>query len=92
MSKKTLAVAYFSYKIRTTNKTELAKFILQAPIKKRDVDFLCDIIDGLTYSELAEKHQKSLARIYQWKRNLFEKLHKFDCQQETSLAKANKYL
>lgn len=75
---KTPAVAYVTYKIRTTDRVELLQELEHAPITYMDHDFIVDIISGMSYKQLADKYNKSSARIYQWKRTLFEKLHQYD--------------
>lgn len=79
MSAKLPAIAYYTYKVRTTGKRELIEELKNAPISEKDFNFLLDIINGFSYKQLADKYEKSEARIYQWKRNLFERLHRYDC-------------
>lgn len=52
----------------------MRNLILEAPIRKKDIDFLQDCVIGLSYKELAEKYGKSEARICQWKRKVYEQL------------------
>lgn len=77
---KTPAVAYYSRKIKTTKRSTLYDQIEDAPLKKAERNFLFDIIEGLSYKELAIKYCKSESRIYKWKRELFERMHKYDTQ------------
>lgn len=77
---KTPAVAYYSRKIRTTTRSQLYDQIEDAPLKRADRNFLYDIIEGLSYKELSLKYSKSESRIYKWKRELFERMHKYDTQ------------
>ena len=76
--KKTNAVAYYSYKIQTTSRTLLINEINEAPLKIKEKTFILDIVDGLSYRELAQKWQISKSRVSKWKRTLFEKLHQAD--------------
>lgn len=48
--------------------------LMQAPIKAQDRQFLLDILEGMSYKELSIKYNKSISRIAQWKRNLYDKL------------------
>lgn len=75
---KTPAVAYYTRKIRTTDRIQLSEEIERAPLKKLDRHFLWDIVEGLTYKELSVKYNKSEARIGQWKREIFERMTMFD--------------
>lgn len=77
---KTPAVAYFDHKIKTTPRRKMYEQIEDAPLKKIDRHFLYDVIEGLSYKELSEKYNKSESRIYQWKRQLYELLSKYDYQ------------
>lgn len=77
---KTPAVAYYTRKIRSTPRSRLYDEIEDAPLKKQDRNFLYDIIEGLSYKELSIKYCKSQSRIYKWKRELFERMHKYDTQ------------
>lgn len=80
---KTPAVAYYTRKIRTTDRIVLLDQLDRAPLRKNDRRFMFDVIEGLTYKELAEKYNKSESRIYSWKRELFEKLTLYDRQNTT---------
>lgn len=92
MCAKLPATAYYTQKIKKTNRQVLLQELASAPIKKIDYAFMLDIIEGVSYKELAEKYHKSEARIYQWKRTLFERLHQYDMALYTdiSLAKAKR--
>ena len=78
MSKKSPSVAYMTHKIRTTGRTALFKFIDDAPISTKDYAFISDVIYGYKIKELAKKYKKSESRICKWKREVFEKLHRFE--------------
>jgi len=77
---KTPAVAYYTRKVRTTNRLILINEIDEAPLTKKDRYFLYDIIEGLSYKELAEKYCISMSRVYQIKRELFERMTMYDRQ------------
>lgn len=74
MSTKTPAVAFITAKVKVTSRKAMQEIILNAPIRARDMDFLQDCITGLSYKDLAEKYSKSEARVYQWKRQVYEQL------------------
>lgn len=76
--KKSKGVAYISRKITTTSRSEMQNFIADSPLKKRDRDFMTDILEGLSYKELESKYNKSQARIAQWKRTVFETLQRYE--------------
>jgi hypothetical protein len=78
MCKKSPAVAYYSRKIKTTSRSELIDEIMDSPLSQKDISFMIDILDGMSYQELATKYNKSKPRISQWKRTCFEKLQYFD--------------
>lgn len=78
MSYKTAKVAYYTHKVRSTNRQELLHQLQEAPLTDQDREFMTDIISGYRYKELAEKYHKSLSRIYQWKRTLYELLTRYD--------------
>lgn len=73
----TSSVAFCTRKIENTKKDELYDIIEQMSIKTRDYAFLSDVIEGLDNKQLAAKYKKSASRICQWKRRVFEKLHRF---------------
>lgn len=74
---KSPAVAYYTRKIRSTDRFTLYNEIDNAPLTRKDRHFLYDIIEGLSYKELAVKYCISEAGIYKWKRKTFETMHRF---------------
>ena len=77
---KSPAVAYYTRKIRSTSRQKLYDEIEDAPLRKKDRYFLLDIVEGMTYKELAGKYYKSEAAIYKWKRKVFESMFRYDMQ------------
>ena len=71
---RTPKVAFINYKITTSNRIVFRDELSQAPIKNIDKIFLEDILSGMSYKELSVKHNKSISRISQWKRELYDKL------------------
>jgi len=78
MCKKSPAVNYVYTKIRTTKKSDLYEQLEDSPLSVRDFSFICDIIEGLTITELSSKYHKTESRISKWKREVCEKVHRFD--------------
>ena len=78
MCRKTPAVAYVYKKISITRKSVLYAWLEDSPLNVRDFAFTCDIVAGLSIQELADKYNKTPARISQWKREVCEKIHTFD--------------
>lgn len=78
MCRKTPAVAYVYKKISITRKSVLYAWLEDSPLNVRDFAFTCDIVAGLSIQELADKYNKTPARISQWKREVCEKIHAFD--------------
>lgn len=78
MCRRSPAVAYVYKKISITKKSVLYAELEDSPLSIRDFAFICDIINGLSIQELADKYNKSPARISQWKREVCEKVHTFD--------------
>lgn len=78
MCRKTPAVNYVYKKIRTTKKSVLYAELEDSPLSIRDFAFVCDIIAGLTITELSNKFHKTPSRISQWKREVCEKIFDFD--------------
>lgn len=78
MCRRSPAVAYVYKKISITKKSVLYAELEDSPLSIRDFAFICDIIAGLCIQELADKYNKSPARISQWKREVCEKVHAFD--------------
>lgn len=76
--KKSPSVIYVYRKIKTTKKSELYQQLEDSSLSVRDFSFMCDIIAGLTISELSAKFHKTPSRISQWKREVCEKFHAFD--------------
>lgn len=78
MCRRSPAVAYVYKKISITKKSVLFAELEDSPLSIRDFAFICDIIAGLCIQELADKYNKSPARISQWKREVCKKIHTFD--------------
>ena len=78
MCRKTPAVAYVYKKISITRKSVLYAWLEDSPLNIRDNSLMRDIVDGLSIQELADKYNKTPARISQWKREVCEKIHTFD--------------
>jgi len=76
--KKTPAVNYVCKKFSTTKKSVLYKQLQDCPLSMRDYSLACDMINGLSITELSEKYYKTPSRISQWKREVCEKIHAFD--------------
>ena len=72
--RKTPAVAYITNLIKTTSRTQLIEILTDSPLKKRDIYLLLDYADGMSYKELAAEYNKSVQRINQWKRKIYEEL------------------
>ena len=80
MCRKSPAVSYYARKIKTSNKKLLIQELEIAPLRKIEFNFMLDVLEGLSYKELAIKYNKSEKRIYQIKHDLFIRLHQFDMQ------------
>lgn len=83
MCRKTPSVVYVYKKIRTTKKSELYQQLEDSPLTIHDYAFMCDIIAGLSLTELADKYHKTYSRVSQWKREVCEKIHAFDIANAT---------
>lgn len=86
---RTPSVAYCQRIIQTTPKQELYDTIDQIPMLTKDFVFLSDIIEGLDNEALAAKHKKSPSRISQWKRSVYEKIHRYMIAQDQKARKAS---
>ena len=80
MCRKSPAISYYARKIKTSNKKVLIQELEMAPLRKIEFNFMLDIVEGLSYKELAIKYNKSEKSIYQIKHDLFIRLHQFDMQ------------
>lgn len=80
--RKTPAVAYCYTRLRTAGHEEITSLLADAPLTQRDLALISDIINGLDNQALAEKYHKSLSRISQWKRAVFEQLHAYELHNE----------
>ena len=78
MSKKSPSVAYFDTKRSTTKKSAFFDWLDDSPLTTREYAFICDVVEGLTNTELADKYHKSETRVSHWKREVCEKLHRYD--------------
>lgn len=76
--KKSPAVNYFYKKIKTTRKSELYAQLEDSPLTVHEYAFICDVIAGLSITELSRKFHKTPSRISQWKREICEKIQEFD--------------
>ena len=72
--RKTPAVAYITRLIKTTSRPQLIEILTASPLKMRDIYLLLDYADGMSYKELAQIYNKSIQRINQWKRKIYEDL------------------
>lgn len=78
----TPAVAFCMRAIKTTRKQVLYDLLDESPMATKDYAFIADIIEGLDNTNLAIKYKKSASRISQWKRRVFEELHRFMIAQD----------
>lgn len=78
MCTRTPETAYYVRKLQTTGRTQLHDEWSDAPITRRDRDFLRDISDGATLKELSEKYSLSISGISKWKSRVYKRLHRFD--------------
>lgn len=74
---KSKSVIYVTRMITTTPRSELYNLIKDFPLKRSEINFLIDIVEGLSYKELAIKYSKSTSRIGKWKREICDKVQKF---------------
>lgn len=72
--RKTPAVAYITRLIKTTSRTQLHQILNDAPLKRAEIRLILDYADGMSYKELAQAYNKSVQRINQWKRQIYEDL------------------
>ena len=72
--RKTPAVAYITRLIKTTSRAQLIDMLTDSPLKTTDIYLLLDYADGMSYKELAAQYNKSVQRINQWKRKIYEEL------------------
>ena len=80
--KKSPSVAFFYKKIRTTGKDELETYLRNAPLNYNELQFMLNVIEGYTNTELSYLHQKSRSRVAQIKRELFTRLHAYEIRKE----------
>lgn len=63
---------YFNSLLQKKSKSEMIAQIKDSPIKQKDVDFFCDVVNQFSYNELMEKYSMSLAGCYQRKMRCIE--------------------
>lgn len=80
--RKSPAVAYYAHKLKITPRSKIIIELEEAPLSHKDKIFMKMILEGASYKELSEAFNKSEARIYQWKRQLFERLTEFDSENQ----------
>lgn len=76
--KKGPAINYVCKKFSTTKKSVLFKQLEDYPLNTHDYSLVCDMINGLSITELSLKFNKTPSRISQWKREVCEKIQAFD--------------
>lgn len=81
MGSKSPATAYYSRKLQTSSRSVIYHDLNDAPLTKREREFLEDVIEGMTLQELADKHNLSTSRISKWKRQVFERMQAYDLRQ-----------
>lgn len=74
---RTPAVQFYALKIKNSSRQDLLDDIAAAPLREADRSFLLDCIDGYSYKQLAGKYHKSVSRVAQWKRALFEAMCRY---------------
>jgi hypothetical protein len=72
------AINYVCKKFSTTKKSVLYKQLEDYPLSINEYSLACDMINGLSITELSEKYYKTPSRISQWKREVCEKIQAFD--------------
>lgn len=78
MGMKSPATTYYSRKLKVTSRSKLSQEIDDAPLNRREREFICDVAEGLTLQELADKYNLSTSRISKWKREIFERMLAYD--------------
>lgn len=78
MSKRSPAVSYVYKKIRTTPKSVMLEMLHDSPLTARDLSLIEDLILGLSIKELSDRYNLSQSRILKWKREVCEKVQRFD--------------
>lgn len=78
MCVRTPETSYYHRKMRTTSRRQLIAEWEDAPITRRDREFLRNIAEGDTLKELAEKYGLSVSAVSKWKTRVFVILHRFD--------------
>lgn len=81
MGSKSPATAYYSRKLKITSRSTIYQDLDDAPLTRREREFLEDVIEGMTLQELADKHNLSTSRISKWKRQVFERMQAYDLRQ-----------
>lgn len=76
-------VTYFNQKYQTTSRSIMLQQLQDAPIKKNEVKFMIDVMDGMQLKELSEKYNLSISRIVKWKRDICTKLLRYDMLQHS---------
>ena len=84
MCRKSPSVLYVYKKMMTTKKSVLYEQLEDSPLSVHDLAFICDVIAGLSITELSDKFHKTPSRISQWKREVCEKIHAFDLANMTT--------
>lgn len=78
MCRKSPSIMFVYNKIKTTKKSELYEQLKESPLTENELSFIRDIAAGFSITELSDKYNKSLSRISSWKREVCEKIHKFE--------------
>lgn len=78
MCVRTPEAAYYNRKIKTTSRRQLRTEWEDAPLTRRDKEFLLDLAEGDTLKELADKYCISVSGVSKWKLRVFKILHRFD--------------
>lgn len=78
MCRKSPSLFYFCKKLRTTPKSEFYEWLDDSPLNTREYAFICDVVEGFSLTELADKYHKTASRCSHWKREVCEKLHQYD--------------
>lgn len=65
-------------KIKLLSQSDFINFIQESPLSDNEKEFMLDVRKGFSNEFLSQKYKKNIPNISHWKRNIYEKLYRWE--------------
>lgn len=74
----TLELKEIKEKIKLLSQSDFINFIQESPLSDNEKEFMLDVRKGFSNEFLSQKYKKNIPNISHWKRNIYEKLYRWE--------------